>query len=185
LTDEPTIRRGKPKGSSRKYGQNTEEIPLDGRFQPGNAGKPRGARHKTTPAIEALLHGEAEKLTRKAVEMALNGDTVALRLCLERICPPRRDRTVAVNLPKIERAADMVMATAALVEAAACGVITLAEAAEPGKLMRNLKAPMTEITNEIAKDLGKPHRSFGTDARPRRCFHFWDDQVKFSWRLPR
>jgi hypothetical protein len=67
--------------------------------------------------------------------MALNGDTVALRLCLERICPPRRDRTVAVDLPQIERAADMVMAPAALVEAAACGVITPAEAAEPGKLI--------------------------------------------------
>jgi hypothetical protein len=108
------------------------EIPKSA--QPGNAGKPRGARHKTTLAIEALLDGEAEKLTRKAVEMALNGDTVALRLCLEGICPPRRDRTVAVDLPKIERAADMVMVTAALVEAATCGVTTPAEAAELGKL---------------------------------------------------
>jgi hypothetical protein len=62
MTDEPTIRRGKPKGSSREYGQNTGEIPLDGRFQPGNAGKPRAARHKTTLAIEAFLDGEAEKL---------------------------------------------------------------------------------------------------------------------------
>jgi hypothetical protein len=135
MTGTQIKRRGRAKGSSRKYGQNTGEIPLDGRFQPGNAGKPRGARHKTTLAIEALLDGEAEKLTRKAVEMALNGDTVALRLCLERICPPRRDRPAAVELPKIERAADMVTATAALVDAAACGVITPDEAAELGKLI--------------------------------------------------
>ena len=26
-----------------------------GRFQPGNPGKPKGARHRTTLAIEALL----------------------------------------------------------------------------------------------------------------------------------
>jgi hypothetical protein len=29
---------------------------------------------------------------------------------------------------------------------------------------------MTEITNEIAEDLGKPHWSFGTGARYRAAF---------------
>ena len=50
-----------------------------------------GARHKATIAAEALLDGEAEALTRKAVEMALSGDGAALRLCLDRIytAPPR------------------------------------------------------------------------------------------------
>jgi hypothetical protein len=42
-----------------------------GRFQPGQsgnpAGKPGGARHKATRAVEALLDGEAEALTRKAI----------------------------------------------------------------------------------------------------------------------
>jgi hypothetical protein len=41
------------------------------------ASKPNRARHKATQAVEALLEGEA--LTRKAVEMALGGDTVAMR----------------------------------------------------------------------------------------------------------
>jgi hypothetical protein len=71
------------------------------RFQPGvsgnPAGRPKGAKNKSTLAAEALLDGEAEALTRKAVEMALRGDTVALRLCLERLMPPRRDRPVAVR----------------------------------------------------------------------------------------
>src|SRR5215475_9848913 len=66
------------------------------RFRPGvsgnPAGRPKGARNKSTLAAEALLDGEAEALTRKAVEMALGGDTVALRLCLERLVPPRKDR---------------------------------------------------------------------------------------------
>ncbi|GHE80556.1 hypothetical protein GCM10019059_43480 [Camelimonas fluminis] len=48
--------------------------------QSGNpAGKPRGSRHRTTRAIDELLAGEAEKITRKAIEMACGGDTVALR----------------------------------------------------------------------------------------------------------
>lgn len=67
-------------------GKNGRET--DGRFAPGNSGRPAGARHKTTLAIEALLEGEAEALTRKAIELALAGDMTALRLCLERIARP-------------------------------------------------------------------------------------------------
>src|SRR5260370_33248870 len=70
------------------------------RGESGNpAGRPMGARHKATVAAEALLDGEAEALTRKAVEMALAGDGTALRLCLDRILPPRRERPVRVTTP--------------------------------------------------------------------------------------
>ena len=71
------------------------------RFKPGNPGRPKGARHRTTVAIEVLLDGEAEALTRKAVEMALGGDTTAMRLCLERLAPPRRDRPVPSTWPRL------------------------------------------------------------------------------------
>src|SRR6476469_4946603 len=79
-------------------------------FQKGQSGNPRGrplgARNRATQAIEALLDGEAQALTRKAIEMALGGDMVAMRLCLDRLAPPRRDRPVPFSLPKIETAAD-------------------------------------------------------------------------------
>src|SRR5689334_3084270 len=67
-----------------------------GRFSKGQSGnprgKPKGARHRSTLAAEALLDGEAEALTRKAIEMALAGESTALRLCLNRILSPRRER---------------------------------------------------------------------------------------------
>src|SRR6266568_771945 len=51
-------------------------------FRPGKsgnpAGRPRGARNKTTLAVEALLDGEAETITRKAIELAKTGDRVRL-----------------------------------------------------------------------------------------------------------
>jgi hypothetical protein len=56
-------------------------------FKPGQsgnpAGKPRGSRNRTTLAVEALLDGEAETLTRKAIELAKAGDLAALRVCLD------------------------------------------------------------------------------------------------------
>lgn len=54
-------------------------------------GKIKGTKNLVTRAAEAMLDGEADKLTRKAIEMALSGDSFALRLCLERIIPPRKD----------------------------------------------------------------------------------------------
>lgn len=47
----------------------------NGRFALGNPGRPRGSRNKTTQAAQALLEDEAEALTRKAVDLALAGDT--------------------------------------------------------------------------------------------------------------
>jgi hypothetical protein len=45
-------------------------MPNDTRFKKGNPGRKPGSRNKVTAAIEALLDGEAENLTRKAVELA-------------------------------------------------------------------------------------------------------------------
>lgn len=43
------------------------------RGKSGNpAGRPRGARNRATLAAEALLEGEAEALTRKAIELAVD-----------------------------------------------------------------------------------------------------------------
>jgi hypothetical protein len=104
-------------------------------FGRGNAGRPKGSRNKATLALEALLEGEGEALARKAVAMALAGDTTALRLCMDRILPARKDRHVPFTLPKLETAADAVNATAALVEAVAAGELTPSDAGELAKLV--------------------------------------------------
>ena len=98
-----------------------------GRFAPGNPGRPQGARHRATVAALALLDGEAETLTRKAVEMALGGDVTALRLCLERIAPPRKDVPVAFALPAMQSAADAAAAAAAVLGAVAGAFLTPTE----------------------------------------------------------
>ena len=113
----------------------------DGTFAPGVSGNPAGkrpgTRHAITRAIETLLEGEHEALTRKAVDLALGGDTTALRLCLERLAPARKDAPVSFALPPIKTAADAVQASAALLEAVAGGEVTPDEA---GRVMALLTA---------------------------------------------
>ena len=92
------------------------------------SGKPRGTRHKTTMAVQTLLEGEAEALTRKCVELAMEGDTTALRLCMERLAPAVKSRAVNLRLPPIETAADILKAQAATIGAMANGDITPDEA---------------------------------------------------------
>jgi Family of unknown function (DUF5681) len=93
-------------------------------------GRPKGARNKTTIAAEALLEGEAETLTRKLIDKAKEGDISALRFCLERICPPRRDRLVAVDMPEIASVQDAGEAATAVLAACAAGEISTGEAAD-------------------------------------------------------
>jgi len=110
-------------------------------FPPGNAGKPKGARSRITKAMQDLLDGESEALTRKAVELALAGDPVALRLCLDRLLPVLRERPVSVALPPMSTSKDAVAGSAALIEAVAAGEIAPGEARELGRLIElHLKA---------------------------------------------
>ncbi len=97
----------------------------------GNAaGRPTGARNRATIAAESLLDGDADALTRKVIDLALEGDTVALRLCLERICPPRKDRPIMFDLPPLVTTNDAPRAMAAIVAATADGSLSASEAAD-------------------------------------------------------
>jgi Family of unknown function (DUF5681) len=112
------------------------------------AGRPKGARHKYLLAVEALLDGEAEGLTRKAIELALAGDTTALRLCLERILPTRKDRPVQLELPPVEGVQDFAKATMALIGAVAAGELTPAEAGEVAKLIEGHRRTVETVELE-------------------------------------
>lgn len=116
----------------------------DGTFAPGNnlGGNRKGSRHAVTIAVEALLEGECEALTRKAIEKALDGDGVALRLCLDRISPIRKDAPVSFELPPIKSVNDVVTASGAMLAAVATGEVSPDEA---GRVMALLTAHKTLV----------------------------------------
>ena len=111
----------------------------DGKFAPGNklGGSKTGSRHRVTRAIEEMLEGQHEKLTQTAIDKAIGGDMVALRLCLDRLAPPRRDAPVSIPLPAVRSVADAVAASAAVLDAVAAGEVTPDEA---GRVMALLTA---------------------------------------------
>jgi hypothetical protein len=103
-------------------------------FEQGNPGRPKGSLNKVTLAIEELLEGEAEKLTRKAIELALAGDLTAIKLCLDRICPPRKSRLINIQLPDTKTIIGISDAQAIVIQAVSEGSLT----PEEGHIVSNI-----------------------------------------------
>lgn len=124
----------------------------DGTFAPGNPGKPKGSRHRATQAVQALLDGEAQAITQKAVDLALQGDGAALRLCLERIAPPRRDAPITFTLPPMSTANDAAKAAASVLASVADGDMTPTEGAHVMALIETYRRTLevTELESRIA-----------------------------------
>jgi hypothetical protein len=103
--------------------------------------------------LESLLEGEAQDLTRKAVELAKAGDMQALRLCMDRLIPPRREASVAFEHPKIETAADAVKAMGVIVAAVADGELTPSEGQSISALLQNFSKAIetADLEARIAK----------------------------------
>ncbi len=127
-------------------------------FQPGQsgnpAGRPNGSRNKASLAVDALL---AEALTRKAIELALAGDTVALRLCMERICPPRRERAIKLKMARMETPQDVLGAIATVVGAVSRGAITPSEGEALASLIETQRKAIETV--EIEQRLAAVERS--------------------------
>jgi hypothetical protein len=105
------------------------------------AGRPRGRRNTATLAMEAALEQGAEQLIQKVMTMALEGDMAAMRLCLERILPARRDREVHLDLPPIGTAQQNAEAVSTIFTAIGEGQLTPAE----GETMANIVTAQTNI----------------------------------------
>jgi hypothetical protein len=93
-------------------------------------GRPKGSRNKAALAVEAVLEDAAEALVGKLIDKALAGDGVALRFCVGRLLPARRDSPVAFDLPEIAGAGDLVKAARAVLTACAGGVLSPDEATQ-------------------------------------------------------
>ena len=129
-----------------KNGRNTA-----GKFTAGNSGRPKGARNRKTLAIESLLEGQAEALTQTAISKALDGDSIALRLCMERIAPAPKDNPVSFTLPQMKNAFDALQAAGSVLTAVSEGNLTPIEATRVMGLIDSFRRTLelTEIENRL------------------------------------
>jgi len=109
-----------------------------GRFHKGvsgnPSGRPPGSRNRATLLLESLLENEGEQLIQKAIEMALEGETTTMRLCLDRLIPVRKDRPIHLPLPAIESVQQISLAMGKVSSAIAEGEITPGE----GEVLANV-----------------------------------------------
>ena len=132
--------------------QSTAPVRYPNRWRKGHSGNPNGrplgSRHRATILAEALLEGQTEALVQRTIELALAGDPTALRLCIERIISPRRDRLVSFRLPALDCAGDALAAIEAITDGVATGELTPAEAAELAKVVEAYRSAVETVEIE-------------------------------------
>lgn len=117
--------------TNRNTAQNTAAKKRGRPFQAGMsgnpAGRPKGSRNRATLLMQQMIDGEVEEITRKLIDLAKDGDPVALKLWAERMLPPARDRCIEINVPRLQGLEDLPAFGIAVVNAIAAGELTAAE----------------------------------------------------------
>ena len=135
----------------------------DSKFKPGQSGnpngRPQGSRNKATLAMESLMEADAEAITRKCIERAKEGDMAAIRLCMDRLYPPRKDSPVSFELPPMETAADAMQVMGAILMALASGEVTPSEAQAVAGIVETFRR--TIETSEMEARLVELERAKG------------------------
>ncbi len=105
---------------------------MAGRWKPGESGNPKGrpagSRHKATIVAKTLMDGQAKALVQKIIEKALEGDTMCLRVCIERLVPPCKEGPLSVKLPAIKSVKDLPDLLARIMALLEVGELTIGEA---------------------------------------------------------
>jgi hypothetical protein len=135
-----------------------------GRFVKGTSGnpsgRPTGSRNQSTLLMESLLQGEAAQLTRKAMELAMDGDTQALRLCLDRLMPPGKDRLVFFELRPIKSLDDIPLGMMSVMVAISKGKLTPPEGEMLCRILLDYaKALTTQDVERRLQKLAEPQPS--------------------------
>lgn len=117
--------------NGRKRSRREPRRDAEGKFMAGECGNPEGrplgSRNRARILVETLLDGRAEALAAKAVKMALAGDVLAMRLCLDRLAPARREREMTLPMPAPANAEQLTAAFARVAQAITNGELTPSE----------------------------------------------------------
>ena len=73
-------------------------------------GRPQGTRNKSTMLVQFLLERDLEEICNRVIEEAKAGNMQAVNMILDRILPPKKDSPIAIDIPQIKTASDILQA---------------------------------------------------------------------------
>lgn len=130
--------------------ENTGKIQGSTQFKKGQSGnpkgKPRGAKHKASLMAEMLFESEIEEVCHRVIEQAKEGNMQAARIILDRLLPPKKDRSIYFNLPSFQNEADVLQASKLICEAVKNGELTPIEGESLSKMIE-IHAKNIELYN--------------------------------------
>ena len=123
----------------------TKNVSLSGRDDkgkfvkgnPGGPGRAQGSRNKATLLAQSQMAEKLPEVIDRLLANALDGDTTAIKVVIERLVPIAKDAPIKVHLPAIAGADDLPLASQAIVDAVADGVITPNESLLMSRLLAN------------------------------------------------
>jgi hypothetical protein len=93
-----------------------------------------------------LLDEYSEHLTRKCIALAMQGDRSAMRICMARVSPARRDAYIQMALPSIQTAQDLERAADKVTRGIQRGDITPGE----GETMMRILESRARVVERVA-----------------------------------
>jgi uncharacterized protein DUF5681 len=137
-------------------------------FQAGNRfgrGRPKGSKNKITKKMQELLEKYSESILQKCMSMALKGDRMAMKLCIERLFPARRDGFVQMPLPRTHTVEQLAASSERVLQAIARGQITPAEGEAISRILEDRRRVIESTELESRLEALEANRSSGGDPR--------------------
>lgn len=135
-------------------------------FTAGNKagrGRPPGSRNKSTVWAEELIGQHREAVLRKCLAMALQGDSTAMRLCVERMLPLSKESRIGLKIANVSTIADVATELNRVLQAVSRGVITT----EQGQRLADLLQSRGQIieSQELEARLHALERASGVNQK--------------------
>jgi len=119
-------------------------------FKPGTSGNPEGrpqGRPDRRTQLKKLLEPHAEGLISKAVELALEGDIQALKICLDRLIPKVSNEAIQLDITNnhVNQAEFLLAFGNKLIDSVSLGEIS----PEQGKVLSSMLESQRKLTETV------------------------------------
>jgi hypothetical protein len=114
-------------------------------FKPGNKfgrGRPRGSPNKKTVLAEEFLAENSQPLLRKAVKLALQGNTQMLRLLLDPVLRRPKDAPVTIGPLPMGTPEELLQSQARVMQELASGKLSLTQVEQIFQMLENARKLM-------------------------------------------